>query len=254
MNCNLGCYYCYESRSGDRLDNTDISGIIARVKEELSTSSALAYLPGALALYREPQGGEELVRLDVKGATELIRAGSINTSLSPGFSSSLLVVDADNIVDNGGDRLLRLMGQSETVIFTQELSQVKMLIEPSMGAFAWLDDGQEGTIFTRTPAGEVRQVSVGEVRLMSLTSLSGALYAIDQRRERLFRVVDSSKVETASLLDSGERPLAQFEFGFGGMWSVKDEIWLANANTVICVLPSRLRWSELESRRVKSLH
>lgn len=40
MNCNLGCYYCYESRSGERLHASDVSAIVAWVEQGLKSAPA----------------------------------------------------------------------------------------------------------------------------------------------------------------------------------------------------------------------
>src|SRR5260370_36783869 len=36
MDCNLGCYYCYEERSSDRLDKVDLQAILTYARDRLS--------------------------------------------------------------------------------------------------------------------------------------------------------------------------------------------------------------------------
>jgi uncharacterized protein len=64
MNCNLGCYYCYESRSGERLSTQHISEIVTWVTQRLNGSSNRA-------LHVDWYGGEPLMNADfINAASE----------------------------------------------------------------------------------------------------------------------------------------------------------------------------------------
>ena len=62
MDCNLGCYYCYEARSKSRLNLRDIDAITALVDERLENS-------GKRALHVDWYGGEPLLNIEFMEAT-----------------------------------------------------------------------------------------------------------------------------------------------------------------------------------------
>ncbi len=57
MDCNLGCYYCYEDRTGDRLDFSDISALCDLVRGRLRRS-------GKRQLHVDWYGGEPLLNVE----------------------------------------------------------------------------------------------------------------------------------------------------------------------------------------------
>jgi len=57
MDCNLGCYYCYEDRTADRLELKDVASILALVKDKLERS-------GKQSLHVDWYGGEPLMNID----------------------------------------------------------------------------------------------------------------------------------------------------------------------------------------------
>jgi uncharacterized protein len=57
MNCNLGCYYCYEERSPDRLDAHDLDALLKLVNKRLEES-------GKRSLHVDWYGGEPLLNLE----------------------------------------------------------------------------------------------------------------------------------------------------------------------------------------------
>jgi len=57
MDCNLGCYYCYESRSSDALQITDVEEIVAIARERLAWQSKRS-------LHVDWYGGEPLMNLE----------------------------------------------------------------------------------------------------------------------------------------------------------------------------------------------
>ncbi|MCF3106959.1 radical SAM protein [Streptomyces roseoverticillatus] len=56
MDCNLGCYYCYESRSGDALNVNDVEGLVAVARDRLARQ-------GKRSLHIDWYGGEPLMNL-----------------------------------------------------------------------------------------------------------------------------------------------------------------------------------------------
>jgi uncharacterized protein len=57
MDCNLGCYYCYESRSPDALGVTDVDQLVAIARERLGRR-------GKRSLHVDWYGGEPMMNLD----------------------------------------------------------------------------------------------------------------------------------------------------------------------------------------------
>ena len=57
MDCNLGCYYCYEERTSDALSASDIDAIVEHVSRQLSSSERRA-------LHVDWYGGEPLLNFD----------------------------------------------------------------------------------------------------------------------------------------------------------------------------------------------
>lgn len=57
QDCNLGCYYCYEARSRDALDERDVPAIVGWTRERLAAS-------GKDSLHVDWYGGEPLLNID----------------------------------------------------------------------------------------------------------------------------------------------------------------------------------------------
>ena len=64
MNCNLGCYYCYESRSGERLHANDVSAIVGWVEQGLKSVPAEG-------LHIDWYGGEPMLNAEFIEAASL---------------------------------------------------------------------------------------------------------------------------------------------------------------------------------------
>ena len=56
MDCNLGCYYCYESRSADALTSQDVDDLVAIAQDRLQRQ-------GKRTLHIDWYGGEPLMNL-----------------------------------------------------------------------------------------------------------------------------------------------------------------------------------------------
>lgn len=68
MACNLGCYYCYEERSGDRLETGDVEPIVRMAAERVRAS-------GRAQLHVDWYGGEPLLNLAfIEKASAALRA------------------------------------------------------------------------------------------------------------------------------------------------------------------------------------
>lgn len=68
MDCNLGCYYCYESRSDERLDRADVAALVALVRQRLEASSRKS-------LHVDWYGGEPLLNVTlIEAASEALQA------------------------------------------------------------------------------------------------------------------------------------------------------------------------------------
>src|SRR5437867_6634480 len=57
MDCNLGCYYCYESRSSDALQITDVEAVVAIARERIARQ-------GKRSLHVDWYGGEPMMNLE----------------------------------------------------------------------------------------------------------------------------------------------------------------------------------------------
>nr|WP_252393711.1 radical SAM protein [Candidatus Rhodoblastus alkanivorans] len=64
MDCNLGCYYCYEERSGHALKSTDVAAIVDLAKRFVTGS-------GRHSLHVDWYGGEPLLNLEFLEAASL---------------------------------------------------------------------------------------------------------------------------------------------------------------------------------------
>lgn len=62
--CNLGCYYCYEKRTEDRLELKDVEAVVALAEERLERS-------GKRSLHVDWYGGEPLMNLEFLEAASL---------------------------------------------------------------------------------------------------------------------------------------------------------------------------------------
>jgi uncharacterized protein len=64
MDCNLGCYYCYEERAEDHLELKDVASVVALAQERLSRS-------GKRSLHVDWYGGEPLMNIEFIEAASL---------------------------------------------------------------------------------------------------------------------------------------------------------------------------------------
>jgi len=85
MDCNLGCYYCYEDRSQDRLKIEDVPAIVALAEARLAEN-------GKHALHVDWYGGEPLMNV------EFMEAASAELQL---LCRRLKVSYASSIISNG---------------------------------------------------------------------------------------------------------------------------------------------------------
>lgn len=68
MDCNLGCYYCYEDRTGDALSLCDVDSIVAMTESRLLAS-------GKRSLHVDWYGGEPLLNLQfLEAASEALQS------------------------------------------------------------------------------------------------------------------------------------------------------------------------------------
>jgi uncharacterized protein len=82
MDCNLGCYYCYEERSPDRLDKLDLDAILALAEQRLCDRQGTR-------LHVDWYGGEPLLNCQfLEAASEAIQ--ELCRGLSVPYSASLI--------------------------------------------------------------------------------------------------------------------------------------------------------------------
>jgi uncharacterized protein len=76
MNCNLGCYYCYEERSPARLELSDVPAIVELARQRVEDS-------GRHALHVDWYGGEPLLNLDLlEAASRALQAYCVDAGVS----------------------------------------------------------------------------------------------------------------------------------------------------------------------------
>ena len=82
QDCNLGCYYCYESRTKDTLGEADVSGIVAWTRQRLISS-------GKDSLHVDWYGGEPLLNIDfIDAASGALQ--SLCKELAVSYSASVI--------------------------------------------------------------------------------------------------------------------------------------------------------------------
>ena len=82
MNCNLACYYCYESRSGERLRGSDVKAIVSWVAERLTAA------PDS-GLHVDWYGGEPLLNSDfIESSSKALQ--QLCASLAAPYSASII--------------------------------------------------------------------------------------------------------------------------------------------------------------------
>ncbi len=82
MNCNLGCYYCYESRTGDKLGNSNLESIVAWVQKRLHTAPEKG-------LHVDWYGGEPLLNPEfIESASASLQ--KLCTELKAPYSASVI--------------------------------------------------------------------------------------------------------------------------------------------------------------------
>jgi uncharacterized protein len=82
MDCNLGCYYCYEERSGDKLEVKDVSAITALARKRLSTLDKRS-------LHVDWYGGEPLLNREfMEAASEALQVMCAEENVA--YSASII--------------------------------------------------------------------------------------------------------------------------------------------------------------------
>jgi uncharacterized protein len=82
QDCNLGCYYCYEERSRDALDESNVSEVVGWTRERLAAS-------GKDSLHVDWYGGEPLLNIDfIEAASVALQALCEETGVS--YSASVI--------------------------------------------------------------------------------------------------------------------------------------------------------------------
>lgn len=82
MDCNLGCFYCYEERSGDRLVEADVNAVVEFARERLCRSSRRS-------IHVDWYGGEPLLNVEFLEACSLALQG-LCEELRVRFSASVI--------------------------------------------------------------------------------------------------------------------------------------------------------------------
>jgi uncharacterized protein len=82
MDCNLGCYYCYEERSGDRLELRDVADVTALARQRLAAN-------GKRSLHVDWYGGEPLLNVEfMEAASAALQAMCLQENIS--YSASII--------------------------------------------------------------------------------------------------------------------------------------------------------------------
>jgi len=85
MDCNLGCYYCYEERFSDRLQLQDVDQIVEIARERVSRS-------GKRGIHIDWYGGEPLMNIDfIEAASKALQA----------FCKEAGIAYASSVISNG---------------------------------------------------------------------------------------------------------------------------------------------------------
>jgi uncharacterized protein len=82
LDCNLGCYYCYESRSDDKLSFVDIPALLEQVQKRIERS-------GRSRLHIDWYGGEPTLNLEFLCAASLALQ-ELCSALGIGYSASVV--------------------------------------------------------------------------------------------------------------------------------------------------------------------
>jgi uncharacterized protein len=106
MDCNLGCYYCYEERSGSKLTSADVGAIVDLAKKRVEES-------GQRALHVDWYGGEPLLNLafldEASKALQAYCAGAgVNYVASIISNGSQWPADVENFVSRNRIRQVQI--------------------------------------------------------------------------------------------------------------------------------------------------
>lgn len=199
---------------------------------------------GGAALYLYSDQTNEFFRWPFGAKTKEKLKGKFSFGeLVPGFGGkSILALQADNTLGQGGDTLLRFSGTASEAVVKAELTQAKCIVETSAGNFAWLNSETAGAIQFMDGGTKLREVRVSEEELGGLALTDEGLVAINWQRTRLYRQRPSGAVEAAWLLDAEDRQIVEYHFGNGGLHSFGTETWFASDQSLLQIDLSRLDW------------
>jgi hypothetical protein len=182
-------------------------------------------------------------------AREKLKGEVSFSELAPGFAGkSVLSLEADNILGQGGDTLWRFNGAASQPVVKAELTQARCVVETSPGDFAWLNTEAAGKIQFMDGGTRLREVRVCDEELGGLALTEDGLVAINWQRTRLYRRHTSGTVEAAWLLDAEDRAIVEYHFGNGGLHSFGAETWFASSQSLLQIDLSRLDWQPMPTR------
>jgi hypothetical protein len=178
----------------------------------------------------------------------MVKSDLAFTELAPGFdTNSVLALEADSILDRGGDTLWRFKGNRSEAIFKAELSQVKCIVEYAMGKFAWLNSEAAGDMQFSDTSATPSEVRVCGEELGGLAFTREGWVAINWPRTRIYRLRPEGIVEAAWLLDSEDRALVEYHFGYGGVRSFGAETWFASEQSLLRIDLNLLHWQQVNA-------
>ena len=207
----------------------------------------IACCSGALYLYSDQT--RELFRQPIGAKTKTkIQSDLVLTELAPSFdTNSVLALEADNMLDHGGDKLWRFNGTKSETILNAELSQAKCVVEYATDRFAWLNSETPGVIQFSDNGGRPSEVRACVEELGGLAFTREGLVAINWPRTRIYHLHPDGVVEAAWLLAAEDRPIVEYHFGYGGVRSFGAETWFASGQRLLRIDLNLLHWQQVNA-------
>lgn len=206
----------------------------------------IACSDGALYVYSDQTN--QLFRYPIGAVTRTKIGDTLTASeLAPSFDGkSILALEADNVVDAGGDTLWRVKGKVSKAVVKNELTQARCVVEIASGKFAWLTTAATGVIQFADDSTALRNVHVCDEELSGLAQCAKGLVAINQQRTRLYCLGANGATEAAWLLDTEDHPVIHYDLGYGGLHTFGSEIWFASDQSLLQIDLNQLDWQNYQ--------
>jgi hypothetical protein len=206
----------------------------------------IAAVGGTLYLYSDDSNTIEKWKVGEKAWTLVLKNQSVSDMTVGADRQSILLIEADSNLDQGGDLIERLTGSRKAKVLEAELTPARCLAESEPNHFFWIDSESSGVVIQCSSTGVIAPITLAREELGGLCATSKETLAISKDRKTLYRWTTDKKAQRASLLDESGRSIVHYDLGWGGLHSFTGNTWLVDGDSLIQIDLGQLAWESLD--------